>query len=433
MDNINVEYSESNSNRFLIKCILVTTMILYITWILNLLDVFIIDSKIFLYAVLSVTIVALISLAIQFVLDFNKEYVKYILLFLTILIYAFINSFLTYHTMISFIFPIIFSAQYRSKRVITYTYILSTLSIIFSVVFGYYFGLCDANMLVYTKDKTSEFIKKFSYSDIIKDPDWFRNILYFAIPKSLVIMGVIPMVIHLNSVIDKRTEKLIETQNKNLKLSKEIVENQQHIIVSLASVIESRDQITGDHIKNTAKYVEFLVDKMINNKLYVDELNAEYALLVVEAAPLHDIGKIHIPDAILCKNGKLTIEEYEEMKKHPEYGFELLSNFDDTLTDVNYLGITKEVCLYHHERYDGKGYPMGLSGNHIPLCARIMAVADVLDALLSKRQYKEAYSFEKTFAILKEESGKQFDPIVLSALLDNWDEFKNNIYSKDSE
>lgn len=196
-------------------------------------------------------------------------------------------------------------------------------------------------MLVYTKGKTSEFIKEFSDSDIIKDPDWFRYILYFAIPKSLVILGVIPMVIHLNSVIDKRTEKLIETQNKNLKLSKEIVENQQHIIVSLASVIESRDQITGDHIKNTAKYVEFLVDKMINNKLYVDELNAEYALLVVEAAPLHDIGKIHIPDAILCKNGKLTIEEYEEMKKHPEYGFELLSNFDDTLTDVNYLGITK--------------------------------------------------------------------------------------------
>lgn len=182
-------------------------------------------------------------------------------------------------------------------------------------------------------------------------------------------------------------------------------------------------------IKNTARYVNFITTKLLENNTFSDELTNEYAALVIEVAPLHDIGKIHIPDAILCKNGKLTDEEYNEMKKHPEYGIELLNSFVDS-KDADYLKIAKEVCLYHHERYDGKGYPKGLKETEIPLCARIMSVADVLDALLSKRQYKEAFSFEKTYNILVEEKGKQFDPIILQTLIDNWEEFKNDIFPK---
>ena len=155
----------------------------------------------------------------------------------------------------------------------------------------------------------------------------------------------------------------------------------------------------------------------------------EYAMLVIEAAPLHDIGKIHIPDSILCKNGKLTAEEYDEMKKHPVYGHDLLSNFGENSSNHDYLKMARDVCLYHHERYDGKGYPNGLKEKEIPLCGRIMAIADVLDALLSKRQYKEAFSFEKTYNLLNEESGKQFDPFLLQVLLDNWEEFKEKIYN----
>lgn len=429
MDETNIYYSELNSNKFLIKCFIVTMVMLYITWILNLLNIFIVDSKIYFIAIIGCTLITAIASALSFILDINKGYVKYILLFLLTFDYSFITSCLTYHTTISLVFPIIFSAQYRSKRVVWYTYGITTISVIYATVFGYYFGLCDANMFLYTATNTSEFVEQFDINDIVRNPDWFKYILYFSVPKILTILGAVPIVFHLNSVIDKRTQKLIETQQKNLNLSREIVDNQQNIIVSLASVIESRDQITGDHIRNTAKYVEFIVNKMIEKNIYKDELTNEYAMLVIEAAPLHDIGKIHIPDAILCKNGKLTDEEYTEMKKHTEYGLKILEKFGETITSINYLGIAKEVCLYHHERYDGKGYPKNLKATEIPLCARIMTVADVLDALLSKRQYKKAFSLEKTLSILKEESGKQFDPVVLSALLDNWDEFVNNVYN----
>ena len=284
-------------------------------------------------------------------------------------------------------------------------------------------------MIFFTYTKTDHFVKNYWEYNFAAEPNWFKYILFFVLPKTLVVLGAVPMVTHLNDVIDKRTKELISTQEKNLDLSKEILINQQKVIVSLASVIESRDQTTGAHIKNTARYVNFITTKLLENNTFSDELTNEYAALVIEAAPLHDIGKIHIPDAILCKNGKLTDEEYNEMKKHPEYGIELLNSFVDS-KDADYLKIAKEVCLYHHERYDGKGYPKGLKETEIPLCARIMSVADVLDALLSKRQYKEAFSFEKTYNILVEEKGKQFDPIILQTLIDNWEEFKNDIFSK---
>ncbi len=427
MEYINNEQNEINSNKYSVKCILVTVLILYITWVLNLLNVFIIDSSIFLVCVIGSTIVALVTLILSKLLDLSKFYVKYIFIFLTVLIYSFITSLLTYHTMLSLIFPIIYSAQYRSKRVVWYTYILTALGILSCTIFGYYFGLCDANMIFFTYTKTDHFLKNYWEYNFEAKPNWFKNILFFVLPKTLVVLGAVPMVTHLNDVIDKRTKELISTQEKNLDLSKEILLNQQKVIVSLASVIESRDQTTGAHIKNTARYVNFLTTKLLESNTFNDELTNEYAALVIEAAPLHDIGKIHIPDAILCKNGKLTDEEYNEMKKHPEYGIELLNSFVDS-KDADYLKIAKEVCLYHHERYDGKGYPKGLKETEIPLCARIMSVADVLDALLSKRQYKEAFSFEKTYNILVEEKGKQFDPIILQTLIDNWEEFKNNIF-----
>lgn len=427
MEYVNNEQNEIDSNKYSVKCILVTVLILYITWILNLLNIFIIDSSIYLICVIGSTIIALITFILSKLLDLSKNYVKYIFIFLTVLIYSFVTSLLTYHTMLSLIFPIIYSAQYRSKKVVWYTYFLTALGILSCTIFGYYFGLCDSNMLFLTYTNTNHFIKNISNYELVVTPNWFINILFFVLPKTLVVLGAVPMITHLNDVIDKRTKELITTQEKNLDLSREILSNQQKVIVSLASVIESRDQTTGDHIKNTAKYVRFIANKLREANAFNDELTDEYAALVIEAAPLHDIGKIHIPDAILCKNGKLTDDEYKEMKKHPEYGIRLLNSFVDS-EDADYLKIAKEVCLYHHERYDGKGYPKGLKETEIPLCARIMSVADVLDALLSKRQYKEAFSFEKTYNILVEEKGKQFDPIVLQTLIDNWEEFKTDIF-----
>ena len=237
-------------------------------------------------------------------------------------------------------------------------------------------------------------------------------------------IGAIPLLTHITVVIDNQTRKLLETQANNLRLSREQQAIQQRIIYSLSSIIESRDQITGDHIHNTSDYVSFLTDKLREKDEFKDILTPEYADLSVRAAPLHDVGKIKIIDSILCKPGKLTPDEFDKIKYHTIYGKNIMSQIIGDLRDDDYLEIASEMAFSHHERYDGNGgYPMGLKGEDIPLCARIMAVADVLDALLSKRHYKEAYSLEKTREIMSAEYGKQFDPVVLSALLDNWDEF----------
>lgn len=431
MERKNIVFSEENCNKFTIKCILVTALIFYGTWILNLLNIFIIDSSIYTIATIGTTIITIISLLIYFLLDLKKKYAKYVLLFIAVILYSFITSCLTYHTMISLIFPLIYSAQYRKKKVIWYTYGISSIGILLSVVLGYYYGLCDANMILYTSSTTRDFIDNCNTRNIFyKQPDWFSNILFFVVPKTLVMLGVVPIVSHLNNIIDNKLNELVVTQEKNLALTKEFIDTQQKTIVSLATIIEGRDQITGDHIKNTANYVKFIIEKLNENNILNDELTKEYSQLIIDVAPLHDIGKVKIPDSILCKNGKLTDEEYKEMKKHPEYGYEMLNKFVSTQNNQEYLDVAKDICLYHHERYDGLGYPKGLKKTEIPLSARIMAVADVLDALLSKRQYKEAFSFEKTYSILENESGKQFDPIILSQLLNNWEEFKNDVYLK---
>jgi len=136
---------------------------------------------------------------------------------------------------------------------------------------------------------------------------------------------------------------------------------------------------------------------------------------MVVAAPLHDIGKIHIPDAVLNKPGKLTEEEFEVMKTHTTAGEELLTHAKAELGESGYLNTAVEMAAYHHEWWNGKGYPYGISGEEIPLCARIMAVADVFDALTSKRCYKSAMPLEKAYAIIREESGTHFDPAIVEA------------------
>jgi HD-GYP domain-containing protein (c-di-GMP phosphodiesterase class II) len=244
--------------------------------------------------------------------------------------------------------------------------------------------------------------------------------LFYALPRSLIMLGIIPVLTHITVVIDNQTKKLIETQENNLRLSREQQEIQEKIIFSLSSIIESRDRITGDHIHNTSDYVSFLADKLRQKGEFHDVLTPRYADLSVKAAPLHDVGKIEVSDSILCKPGRLTPEEYEQVKVHTIYGRDIMAEIIGDIRDSEYLEIATEMAYSHHERYDGVGgYPAGLKGEEIPLCARIMAVADVLDALLSRRHYKEAYSLEKTKEIMSAEFGKQFDPVVLSALLDN--------------
>ncbi len=199
---------------------------------------------------------------------------------------------------------------------------------------------------------------------------------------------------------------------------------QNGLIITMANMVENRDSDTGAHIQKTASYVRIILNGLRRKGYYAEKLSDKYISDVEMSAPLHDVGKIHIPDAVLNKPGKLTDEEYEIMKTHTTAGKEILENAIGSLQGENYLKEARNMAAYHHERWDGKGYPEGLHGEVIPLSARVMAIADVFDAIASPRVYKPAFSFEKAVSIIEEGSGTQFDPKCVEVFLDSISEVR---------
>ena len=193
----------------------------------------------------------------------------------------------------------------------------------------------------------------------------------------------------------------------------------------LADMVESRDQCTGDHVFKTAAYTEIILCQLLKEGVYSDQLTEEYITEVVNSAPLHDVGKITVSDVILNKPGKLTDEEFRIMQSHTVEGGKIIDKAMSIVDeDTGYLTEAKNLALYHHEKWNGKGYPAGLKGEEIPLSARVMAVADVFDALISRRSYKEPFSIEKALSIIREDAGSHFDPLVVQAFLDAEDEVR---------
>lgn len=236
--------------------------------------------------------------------------------------------------------------------------------------------------------------------------------------------------------ISKTVKEIDEYIDKTNEQSKTISDLHVNIITTLADIVESRDETTGNHVKRTAEYCAMLARKLRSAGKYTDVLTDEYINILTIAAPLHDIGKIKIPDAILNKPGRLTDEEFDVIKTHTTLGGEMLEEAANNLGETEYLKMAKDIATCHHEWFDGgrRGYPAGIAGAEIPLSARIMAVADVLDALLSKRPYKEGYSLDQAFEIMLEEKGTHFDPDVIEALENSREEIEEiiKIYSRAS-
>ena len=189
------------------------------------------------------------------------------------------------------------------------------------------------------------------------------------------------------------------------------------IVTSFATLVESRDSSTGSHVKRTKSYVKIILDEIKTNNLYSSIMTKDFEDKMMNAAPMHDIGKISIPDTILQKPGKLTDEEYSVMKKHSVLGGEIIQEIFKDMDDKEFLNIAYDVTRYHHEKWNGNGYPEGLVGKEIPFSARIMAIADVFDAISAKRCYRDAMPLEKCFAIIKEGKGVDFDPVLTDLFL----------------
>ena len=198
------------------------------------------------------------------------------------------------------------------------------------------------------------------------------------------------------------------------------------MIMVLADLVESRDKYTGDHVRKTAAYARITLNQMLKEGIYADSLTEDYIRDVVASAPLHDVGKIRVPDALLNKPGRLNDEEFAQMRKHAVDGGEIIRRAIHTVArnDTGYLREAGNMACYHHEKWDGSGYPEGLRGEEIPLSARVMAVADVFDALVSVRSYKKGFPVDKALDIIREGSGTHFDPNIVRAFMDAEDEVR---------
>lgn len=212
---------------------------------------------------------------------------------------------------------------------------------------------------------------------------------------------------NLETMVSEQAEKLMESTRRISRI-------QDSVIVGMANLIESRDGSTGKHVKNTQMYVRMIAEELQKRGLFAEQLTDEYIEDVCKAAPLHDVGKIKVPDAVLQKPGKLTPEEYETMKLHTTYSRKIIQTIIGDVEDEHYVKIVEDIAMYHHERWDGTGYPTGLAGDGIPLAARIMAVADVFDALYEERCYKPPIRpIERIMQIMSEGRGTQFDPVIM--------------------
>ena len=228
--------------------------------------------------------------------------------------------------------------------------------------------------------------------------------------------------------IAKTTRDTVNYINESQRKNEAISTFQSGMINVMADLVESRDQSTGEHIKNTSAYVEIICDELIKEGKFADVLDEEFKQNIVSSAPMHDIGKIKVSDTILNKPGRFTDEEYEIMKTHAAEGAKIIASVKKTVEHQelkeNYLGEAENMAHYHHEKWNGEGYPCGLKGEEIPLSARIMAVADVFDALVAVRVYKPAMPFEKAMGIIKKDAGTHFDPVIAEAFLNAEDKIR---------
>jgi putative two-component system response regulator len=216
-------------------------------------------------------------------------------------------------------------------------------------------------------------------------------------------------------VVSQRRE--LKNYNNNLQemvraRTKTILDMQNSVLKIVANLVESRDEITGGHVERTRQYLSILLDGLVKMGLYTQEIKDWHQDFFLQSSQLHDVGKISIPDKILLKPDKLTAEEFNEMKNHTLFGVQIIEAMQEETPESSFLSHAKILAGYHHEKWDGSGYPYGLKGLDIPLGGRLMAIADVYDALISTRPYKKPLTHEEAVQIILDGKGRQFDPDI---------------------
>lgn len=375
------EYRKNADIRLAFVCRLMIGFMLLVA-LLNITGVFkIAPLPLYLTVVISVFNFILPTLFYN-ILKIHSTKIRYFILAIVVIQSGLQYATLSYHTIIMLVFPLIMACLYNEKKYVTYTAILTLPMIVISHLAAFYLKIVPDEPLITLKG----------------------TILYGIVPRTIEIFAVVILCY----TISDRIEKLVNTlASKN----RDLYEDQENLILAVSQIIENKSENTGQHVKRVSEYTEVLCKCL--------GFNDEDSWKISLAAMMHDVGKLMIPESILEKPGKLTAEEFEIVKKHTQYGKQMLETSPGEL-----FRLSTDIAYDHHEKWDGTGY-RGVKGEDIPVCARCVALADVFDALVSRRAYKEPWPPEKAYEEIVSQRGKQFDPAVVDAFVQNFDKFKD--------
>ena len=375
------EYRKNADMRLAFVCRLMIGFMLLVA-LLNITGVFkIAPLPLYLTAVISVFNFILPTLFYN-ILKIHSTKIRYFILAIVVIQSGLQYAALSYHTIIMLVFPLIMACLYNEKKYVIYTAILTMPMIVISHLAAFYLKIVPDEPLITLKG----------------------TILYGIVPRTIEIFAVVILCY----TISDRIEKLVNTlASKN----RELYEDQENLILAVSQIIENKSENTGQHVKRVSEYTEVLCKCL--------GFNDEDSWKISLAAMMHDVGKLMIPESILEKPGKLTAEEFEIVKKHTQYGKQMLETSPGEL-----FKLSTDIAYNHHEKWDGTGY-RGVKGEDTPVCARCVALADVFDALVSRRAYKEPWPPEKAYEEIVSQRGKQFDPAVVDAFVQNFDKFKD--------
>ena len=381
--------NEKKANKTAAKVMGTTFLIFTLIYLINLGDVFVVDHVVMTTAYVGSTCLLLLPTVLTYLLKIEKSYVKYINVINAALFVTLLSITLTYHVVVIYVYPIAIASLYFSRR-------LNIIATILTVV-----GVSVGQILAF-------------YLDTVQDDNFtvlHETILWGVVPRAMVLTAVAIIF----TMLCSRTKALLTNLTQ---AADELSLYHEEMVMGFATLVENKDGSTGGHIKRTTMYVKLLAEELQKRGYYKEILTRDYVKNLCMAAPMHDIGKISVPDVILQKPGKLTAEEFETIKKHTVSGGKIIQETFGHLGNEQYAQMAYEVAHFHHEKWNGRGYPEGLKETEIPLCARIMAVADVFDAVSEKRCYRDAMPMDKCFEIIREGRGQDFEPVLVEVFLD---------------
>ena len=433
MDNNYIfKYAERKANKFNLYCLFVMTFLALIAGIFNEIGIFTLDKFAVRLLIIELSVISLFPTVMLIINDkilkkeesiLEKSFFKVIIVVSAFLDILSIYFSLSYHVTLLLAVPSLMSAQYRKNRKMFVVSLISSLILVVLSVFGaFIYGVYDANLLKPLTAEEAEIIE--NRIALLTKERIISVTLHHIIPKLLCIAAIN----FIGLSITNRTSEIINIQiESNRRIQDEIMAKaklQNSVIEHLADIIESRDLETGEHIKRTKKYVSILVNKMKNMDEYRDFLTPEMCENIINAAPLHDIGKIAVSDIVLRKPGKLTSEEFDQMKIHTIKGGEIINKILNDFGNEEFLKVAYDIATSHHEKWNGTGYPYGLKEENIPLPGRIMAIADVFDALVAERVYKKPIPLDDAINIIINDSGTHFDPNLIEVFKEVLEDFR---------